>query len=935
MLTVPCQLASALRFPGCRVPARRRRIALGAVVLLLALHVAPAPASLTTGALDLDANFHTISVRGGFATADGAAGNAATVEYRRPGEPAWRTAPPTWLDVRPTLAFAGAAANWARDEARTKIFGLAPGVTYEVRVTFTGAVSGTNPIAGTIATRDAAPPAPALRTVYVSAAGDDGSDGLAPGSPKRTLAGAFAIAAAGDRIWVAPGVYPHAAAAMLAASGTPAQWIRVTRWPGLPGAAIVEGTGANDYVLVVAGSYVRIDGLTIRRARAACIRIEGGTTDHWIDGNVVTDWNADDGAAVQHEAGISARSNAERLVVLDNLLKRRDLLPGPQHGGGNGIWLKNEAAIGTGGGHHVIRGNTIIGGYDGIGSEAENDARGGFYVNADVYENVVSDAQDDGIQMEGADVNCAVFANVVRRGPVGIAFAPNGVGPLFVMRNRHVSPTWSLAGALYKTGDATDARTWIFHESGYDPDAGAATGANAVAQTNPGFSSFHARNNAWQVDRYAVETTTPVGGGAAPSMDYDALFTTDASGRFVKWYDVLRPTLAAFQAMDGQEPHGLERELAALDWTNAADGGFTLLPGAALRDAGVPIPGVNSDLEDPAWRFAGAAPDIGAVEDAGADATAPAVAIAAPAADATLAGTATVTASASDAAGVARVDFFVDGTLAGTDASPPYELRWITTAVVDGAHLLAASAVDAAGNAARSDDVRVFVDNGLGGARNAYGCYKAKLAPGTRFERREITVTDQLETKQTVVLKPLTAANPAVVDAGTIVDPVGYRTCYKIKDAAGEPRFVAREVAFATAFGADRWTIKRARELCVPATRDGSPVAPARDAFKCYQAKTAPDTPRFVRRDVTVTDELGAARLTVKKPALYCTPARDDGAPATDPAARLACYRGTLARGEPRFEKRALSVTDALGDHDMIAIKPHVLCLPAAELPAP
>ena len=71
-------------------------------------------AALTPGALRLDANFHTIGVRAGFTTADAAAGNAAVVEYRRPGEPAWRTAPPAWLDVRSTLVYAGGAANWAR-----------------------------------------------------------------------------------------------------------------------------------------------------------------------------------------------------------------------------------------------------------------------------------------------------------------------------------------------------------------------------------------------------------------------------------------------------------------------------------------------------------------------------------------------------------------------------------------------------------------------------------------------------------------------------------------------------------------------------------------------------------------------------------------------------------------------------------------------------
>lgn len=184
-------------------------------------------------------------------------------------------------------------------------------------------------------------------------------------------------------------------------------------------------------------------------------------------------------------------------------------------------------------------------------------------------------------------------------------------------------------------------------------------------------------------------------------------------------------------------------------------------------------------------------------------------------------------------------------------------------------------------------------------------------------------------------MRPVTACNPAVTGAGTIVDPAAYLTCYKIKDTSGQPKFVKRQVEMATGVGDLRWELKRARELCVPTTRDGSPIAPTRDAFKCYQAKTAPGTPRFEKREVIVEDEFGTARLAIKKPATYCTPARDDGMPATDPDARLACFRASTAPGEPRFESRELAIHDGFGDLDMIAVKPHVFCIPAVESPLP
>ncbi len=902
------------------------------IALVCAALATPAAAALTPGALRLDANFHTIGVRAAFATADAAAGNDAVVEYRRPGEPVWRTAPPAWLDVRPTLVYAGGAPNWAKNEARTKIFGLAPGVAYDVRVTFTGAVVGPDSVAGSVTTRALTPPDPAGRTLYVdSTSGDDGNDGLGVATPKRTLGAAFFLATAGDRIWIAPGRYVQATRVTLAASGTPAAWIRITRWPGRAGEVVIEGSGANDSVLVLAGSYVRVDGLTIRQALGSCLRIEGGTTDHWIDGNVITDWNADDDAGVQHEGAIAAWSNATRLVVIDNLLKRRAVLPGPQHGGGNGVWVKNQTSSGTNGGQHVVRGNTIIGGWDGVGSDVEADPVGGFAADTDVYENVVSDQQDDGIQMEGADVNCAVFANVVGRGRAGIAFAPNGIGPLFVLRNRLVGPTWTTSGTSYKAGAASDGRTWIFHESAFDADGGAASGATGLQQTNPGLANLVTRNNAWQVDRYVVETTARVAGPEL-DMDYDAFFTTDASGRFVKWFETLRASLAAWQVGDGQEAHGRARPLAALDWTNAADGGFSLRADSALRDAALAIPGIDTDVEDPAWNAAGAGPDLGAVEMRNGDLTPPTVAVATPDADATVGGVVAVAADASDDGTVARVAFFVDGTLAATDADPPYAFAWTTAGLADGAHRLAAVAVDEAGNAARASDVRVLLDNGRGGGRNAYLVAKTKLA-GVRFERREVTVTDAFGTAPTIVVRPVTVGEPAVQGGGAVVDPALALDCYKVKAAPGAPKLPVRHVTLADAFGEPQWELRRAVELCLPATRDGSPVDPARDAYACYQAKTLAGTPRFTARPLAVTGATGTATVVAQKPYAFCVPARLDGGALADPDARLACYRGKTAPGAPRPVPRGVSATDAFGTLPLTIQKPAAWCAPATERP--
>ena len=70
-----------------------------------------------------------------------------------------------------------------------------------------------------------------------------------------------------------------------------------------------------------------------------------------------------------------------------------------------------------------------------------------------------------------------------------------------------------------------------------------------------------------------------------------------------------------------------------------------------------------------------------------------------PAAGATVSATVTVTASATDAVGVAGVQFKVDGVnLGAEDTTAPYSVAWATTGIANGDHTLTAVARDAAGN---------------------------------------------------------------------------------------------------------------------------------------------------------------------------------------------------------------------------------------------
>jgi subtilisin family serine protease len=89
------------------------------------------------------------------------------------------------------------------------------------------------------------------------------------------------------------------------------------------------------------------------------------------------------------------------------------------------------------------------------------------------------------------------------------------------------------------------------------------------------------------------------------------------------------------------------------------------------------------------------------------DFTAPVVSLTAPAPGIKVTGSVLISANATDNLGVARVEFFVDGTLIGTGTAAPYGVSWNSRSMASGSHTLTAKAYDAAGNIGTSAQVTV------------------------------------------------------------------------------------------------------------------------------------------------------------------------------------------------------------------------------------
>lgn len=93
------------------------------------------------------------------------------------------------------------------------------------------------------------------------------------------------------------------------------------------------------------------------------------------------------------------------------------------------------------------------------------------------------------------------------------------------------------------------------------------------------------------------------------------------------------------------------------------------------------------------------------------DITAPSVSIGSPTAGTTVTGSVTISATATDASGVAKVEFLIDNVVVATDTTSAYSYIWNTTTATNGTHTLTARATDTVGNAGTSTAVSVTVSN--------------------------------------------------------------------------------------------------------------------------------------------------------------------------------------------------------------------------------
>jgi len=108
-------------------------------------------------------------------------------------------------------------------------------------------------------------------------------------------------------------------------------------------------------------------------------------------------------------------------------------------------------------------------------------------------------------------------------------------------------------------------------------------------------------------------------------------------------------------------------------------------------------------------------------------------------------------------------------------------------------------------------------------------CYRVVQKDGPRdFVSRVVTLKDQFETKETVVIKPVLLCNPVALDGDPVTSPTCHQVCYRITDVAGQPDFVSvpitiRDEFYDRSVNPFRGSCRQISLLCVPSLKTELP----------------------------------------------------------------------------------------------------------------
>ncbi|HUU42433.1 MAG TPA: right-handed parallel beta-helix repeat-containing protein [Planctomycetota bacterium] len=545
---------------------RVNRIAMLSVGCLLLWGAATYAVQIADVELELP-TFHCLGVRC-FVTGDTGESEEVRLEYRKAGAGEWKRA----LDLlRVEHEFLkGVTVPEGRQLYAGSVFDLAEDTDYELRVT----AGGASRVLKAKTWKEPEAPKP-LRTLYV-VPGAGGGAGTR-GNPFRGIGAADAVAAPGDLILLAQGVYPGCVT--LKKSGTEEHPI-VWRGPA-GGGAVIDGEGKSPVVSAHGLAHVMFEDLTIRNG-------SWGMVAHKASHITVRRC-----LFTKIERGFtSTQYPSRRHVIVDCVFEGPS--PWPRAKG-----IEDTEGVQIIGEGHVVAWNR----FSEFGDAISIYRAPGHAI--DFYNNDISECTDDGIEMDYGCVNTRCFRNRLTNCFQGISVQPLYGGPCYIFRNVQ----YNVGLEILKMHNEPSGFYYLHNTS---VKSGMALTLYAGSPTHN--SVF--RNNLFVGTHapYLLESTSRM---VKCDWDYDGFAGTGAN--FAKWNGRKYASIEELGMMGGIEKHGVVVSPAGLFASGILPpkdvktqfkpevNDLRLKTGSNAVDAGLVLPNVNDG-------FRGNAPDLGAYE---------------------------------------------------------------------------------------------------------------------------------------------------------------------------------------------------------------------------------------------------------------------------------------------------------------------------------
>lgn len=473
------------------------------------------------------------------------------VQYRVAGAQMWTSGPALLrIDYAGSNMLAGS------------LLFLAPGTSYDVRLSLSDPDGGGEVRVVAVATRRVPAPPAAGRAFHV-VPGTGGGDGSAE-NPFRGVAAAQAIAQPGDTFQLHAGSYGGR--------------IRFDR-PGTPANYIVwKAAGDGEVALVgidLAASHVWLEGVTVRNQANALVSM-GAPADV-----VVTRCTF-----LNNHYSIYLQQGGEGWYIADNTIVG-DTPATTESFAGEGVELNQTSG-------HTVAHNSITNVADGISYAS---------TNVDIFGNDIFDTSDDGIEPDYGTANVRMWGNRIHNAVHnGISFQPQNGGPWYIVRNQIVSSKES--PLKFRTTD----RFVLVHNT-------IVNWAKMMCCNEHHLLAAYGRNNLW----VSVQGGQIWGFGQSVSdwrtdLDYDGFDWGTVTNPFT-YAAVTHSTLSSFSAASGLERNGRQISKSCFEVFNVPAQSpasvppqvMTLLSGCPAVDAGAILPGLNDG-------FTGTSPDLGAHE---------------------------------------------------------------------------------------------------------------------------------------------------------------------------------------------------------------------------------------------------------------------------------------------------------------------------------